>query len=45
MKVEIVQEVIEELLEEETFIEHVQQVVEEVERRHQLKVTAVFVRE
>ena len=44
IKEEIVQEVIEELLQQDTFIEHVNQVMEEVKKKHQLEITGDFVR-
>ena len=44
-KMETVQETIGEMLEEETFIDNVQQVRNEVQRRHQLEVSVEYVRQ
>ena len=44
IKEEVVQEVIQELLDEDTFIENTQQVVEEVLNRHQMVVKPEYVR-
>ena len=43
-KAEVVQEVIQELLDEDTFIENIQQVIEECQSRQQLTVKAAFIR-
>ena len=43
IKEDTVQGVINELLDEDTFIENVQQVVEQVQQRHQLNVTGAYI--
>ena len=43
-KAEVVQEVIQELLDEDTFIENIQQVIEECHSRQQLAVKPAYIR-